>query len=374
MQLLKRLEEELAALSSAGLYRRLALPGGVDFSSNDYLGLANHPAMAEALSEALQQGLPVGSGGSRLLRGNHQSHVDLEERLAAFTGRPSHLLFSSGYEANLAVCTTLFRPGDLIFSDEANHASLIDGIRHCRAEKRIYPHGDLDFLGKALAGTRPDQARWIVTESHFSMEGSLTDVETLLALADQHGCGVVLDEAHATGLFGSRLAGLAQDRQLTHSPLVVIHTCGKALGCFGAFVSTVPLVRETLINRARHFIFSTAPPPMLPVLLQKALDLLRTEAKRARDLMRNVDHYRQAMAEHGFPCLHRSPIQPLILGSNERALRAACHLQEQGFDVRAIRHPTVPHDQARLRIAIHADHRSDQIDSLVRHIGEAMRP
>jgi len=374
MQLLKRMEEELADLRSAGLYRRLTLPGGIDFSSNDYLGLAKHPGMAQALQDALRRGLPVGSGGSRLLRGHHPGHEELEERLAGFTGRPSHLLFSSGYEANLAVCSTLIRPGDLVFSDEANHASLIDGIRHCRAQKRIYPHDDLEVLADALEETRGAQARWIVTESHFSMEGTLTKVDALLALAERHGCGVVLDEAHATGLFGSRLAGLAQDRQLHHSPLVVIHTCGKALGCFGAFVSTVPLVREILINRARPFIFSTATPPLLPVLLMKALELLETEPERVQNLMNNVDRFRHAMAEQGLPSGQRSPIQGVVLGSNDRALQAAGHLQSHGFDVRAIRHPTVPHGRARVRIAIHADHRSEQIESLARRIGETLQP
>ncbi|MCB9398958.1 MAG: 8-amino-7-oxononanoate synthase, partial [Acidobacteria bacterium] len=333
-----RLTSDLVQLRRAGLGRKLTLPNGLDFSSNDYLGLANHPLLRQLLVEALEKGLPVGSTGSRLLRGHQVQHADLEDNLSAWTGRSAHLLFGSGYDANMGVLATLIQSGDTVFSDEKNHASLIDGIRMTKAKKVIFPHNDLAFLAQAIE-SNPAEAKWIVAESVYSMDGDLCDVRSLMNLAEQTGSGLILDEAHATGLYGSRWAGLSQDLDSSLVPVVVIHTCGKALGCFGAIVSSSHLVRETLINRCRKFIFSTATSPILPVLIQSALHILGREPDRLTRLWDNIRYFSKGLTALSIPAQPESPIFPVVLGSNEAALAAAEAIQAQGLDVRAVRYP-----------------------------------
>ncbi len=249
----------LAELQTAGLLRQMRLPNGIDLVSNDYLGLAGHPSISEAMRAALDD-LPAGSGGSRLLRGHHEIFEIIEERLAAFSGTESALLFGSGYAANIGLLQAVVAPDDLVLSDERNHASLIDGIRLTKAATSIYPHQDLGALEAALQKPRRGRAL-IVTESVFSMDGDQTRLEDVCEIAERGGAGVIVDEAHATGLYGLRGSGRVEELGLRERVLATIHTGGKALGSGGAWVAGSRALRDVMVNRARSFIFSTAPLP-----------------------------------------------------------------------------------------------------------------
>lgn len=340
----------LAELQRAGLWRQMRLPHGIDLVSNDYLGLAEHSYLLERMRAALLR-LPAGSGGSRLLRGHHQPFAEVEERLAAFSGSQAALLFGSGYAANIGLLQAIVGPEDLLVSDERNHASLIDGIRLTKAKTAIYPHQDLDALSGVLK--TPGTGRAIViTESVFSMDGDLTPLADVVSMAEEHGAVVVVDEAHATGLYGARGSGRVEELGLRGRVLATMHTGGKALGSGGAWIAGSTALRDVLVNRARSFIFSTAPLPVLAAALDAALDLVEREPNRRSEVHRKSALLRQALSDAGVRIGGQSPIVPVMAGSNEAALALQAGLFAAGFDVRAIRPPTVAPGSARLRATV----------------------
>jgi len=345
-----RLAATLAELRAAGLLRQMRLPHGIDFVSNDYLGLAAHPYISERMTEALVR-LPAGSGGSRLLRGHHEVFQQVEERLAAFSGTEAALLYGSGYAANVGLMQAIVSPADLIVSDELNHASLIDGIRLTKARTEIYAHQNLDALKAALKAPRTGRAI-VVTESVFSMDGDLTPLTDIADIAQRHAAVLVVDEAHATGLWGARGSGRVEALGLRDRVLATVHTGGKSFGSGGAWVAGSRRLCDVMVNRARSFIFSTAPLPVLAAALDAGLDMMAREPQRRAEVHRKAAWLRQKLAEVDINVGGASPIVPVIAGSNESALELQAGLLDAGFDVRAIRPPTVPRGTARLRVTV----------------------
>ena len=345
----KRLRAHLAELERDGLLRKRRPPQGIDLSSNDYLGLAAHPYIRERMAAAVCA-TGVGSTGSRLLRGERECFTALEQRFAEFKGTERSLYFSSGYLANLAVLTTFPEAGDTIFSDELNHASLIDGARLSRAKRVVFPH--------LCPGVVPSGA-FLVTESVFSMGGDIAP----LADYEKSGGVLIVDEAHAVGLYGERGRGLTRGDDV----FVTVNPAGKALGVAGAFVAGPAWAIEYLEQRARPFIFSTAAPPAIAAALDASLDLIAAEPDR-RERVRSLSKYlRERLAEGDIVVPPGdSPIVPVIIGENDRAVAIAAALQQAGFDVRAIRPPTVPQDTARLRISVNVNLTEEILDKFVK--------
>jgi 8-amino-7-oxononanoate synthase len=346
------LAEALAARERAGLLRRMQPPRGlVDLASNDYLGLASHPLLIERTCEAVMS-LGVGAGGSRLLTGQRDAFTELEERLAAFSGTEAALLFGSGYAANLGLLTAVVGWDDVVLSDDRNHASLIDGIRLTGARKVVYPHGDVEAIATALREPRAGRA-FVVTESVFSMDGDLAPLVDLVEVAERHGALVIVDEAHATGLFGARGAGRVEELGLSQRVLATVHTGGKALGSAGAWVAGSRLLIDTLAQIARSFVFTTAPMPALAGALNAALDVMAAEPDRRAEVHRKARLLRGAFAAGGvLTSAHSSPILPIRVGENDAAVALQEALRAEGFDCRAIRPPTVPPGTARLRVTV----------------------
>jgi len=344
-------EQELDALDAQGQRRRLRLPQGIDLVSNDYLGLAGDARLIERMRDALGR-LGAGAGGSRLLRGHHGYFDATETRLAAFGGSETALLFSSGYMANLGLLSTIMTRDDLVLSDALNHASLIDGVRMSGARKHVYAHLDLNAVERVLRTLRPKRT-FIVTESVFSMDGDLAPLRELADLAEAHGALLIVDEAHATGLYGIRGSGRVEELGLRERVLATVHTGGKALGSGGAWVCGSRVLCDTLLNRARSFIFSTAPLPVLTAALDTALEIVQAEPDRRADVHRKADLLRVALRAGGVDCgASASPIVPVLVGRNEVAVDLQQRLLEVGFDARAIRPPTVPVGTARLRVTV----------------------
>jgi 8-amino-7-oxononanoate synthase len=346
----RHLAASLDELRRSGLFRQLRPPAGIDLVSNDYLGFADHPYLRGRMADALSV-LPAGSGGSRLLSGHHAVFDDIETRLAAFCGSQAALLFGSGYAANIGLLQAVVSPGDVVVSDEANHASLIDGIRLTKAETIIYRHQDLDGLEAALARPRRGRA-FVVTESVFSMDGDLTPLRDIASIAERHDALLLVDEAHATGLYGPLGSGRVEELGLRDRVLASVHTGGKALGSGGAWVAGSTALCGVLVNRARSFIFSTAPLPVLTAALHAGLDLLDREPARRVEVHRKSALLRRQLADAGIETPGESPIVPIVVGSNAAALDLQKHLVSAGFDVRAIRSPSVRPGTERLRVTV----------------------
>lgn len=353
---LARLTADLASLEACSQLRSLFQTAGISLCSNDYLALAQDSRLKRALIEALEAGVAVASTGSRLLSGNDASWEALEEEFAQFLGAEAALFFSSGYAANVGLLSALLREEDIVFSDQSNHASLIDGIRLSRARKVIFPHLDLNFLEDHLRRSAPERCeKFIVVESVFSMEGDRAPLVELAELGRKYGAALIVDEAHATGVFGPEGKGLVAEAGLERSVLACIHTCGKALASAGAFVAGSKTLKQYLVNRARTFIFSTASPPYLAAQIRAALKLVREANDRRERVLSLATSLRARLRDAGFDCgCSDSQIIPLLLGSNQRALDAAESLRCAGFVIRAIRPPTVPLGAARLRISVNA--------------------
>ncbi len=360
----------LSELQNAGLFRQMRLSNGIDLVSNDYLGLAVHPEISDAMRAALAD-LPAGSGGSRLLRGHHEIFERVESQLAQFSGTPSALLFGSGYAANIGLLQALVTSDDCIVSDERNHASLIDGIRLTKAETRIYPHQDLSALDSALQRSRKGRAI-VVTESVFSMDGDLTPLEEVCDIAERRGAAVVVDEAHATGMYGARGSGRVEELGLRERVLATIHTGGKALGSGGAWVAGSRALCDVMVNRARSFIFSTAPMPVLCAALNAGLQLVAGEPERRTDVHRKSRLLRRALAASGVSAGGESPIVPIIVGSNDAALSIQSGLMAAGFDVRAIRPPSVAPGTARLRVTVRYPVADEDLLSFARQVSHLL--
>jgi 8-amino-7-oxononanoate synthase len=367
------LDARLASLAEAGLQRDLMLPQGIDFVSNDYLGLARHPAIIERMQQALAE-CGVGSGGSRLLRGHQAAFDEIEDRLAIFCGTESTLLFSSGYAANVGLLQALIGKDDLVLSDEHNHASLIDGLRLSGARKIVYRHQDLAQVEQVLRAPRPRRT-FILTESLFSMDGDLTPLDELAAIATRHDALLIVDEAHATGLYGARGSGRIEECGVRDLVLASIHTGGKALGSAGAWIAASRTVRDTLVHRARSFVFSTAPLPVLCAALGAALDVSAREPERRAEVLRKSALLREALAASGFRgASDRSPILPIVVGGNEAAVALQRGMAAAGFDARAVRPPTVPEGTARLRVTVRQPVADDDLRRFASEVARLLAP
>ncbi len=380
-------ERDLEALRAQGLFRRrkvadsacrpeLTVDGkpAIAFCSNDYLGLAAQPEIAAALGDAARRH-GTGSGASHLISGHHRLHEALEARLAQFTGTQRALTFSTGYMANLALITSVCGRGDAVFSDQLNHASLIDACRLSRATIHRYAHRDVDALAAQLA--RSDARRkLVVTDAVFSMDGDIAPLPELLELCERHDAMLVVDDAHGFGVlgangrgtlshFGIDLQGAAASRSGT-APLAYMATLGKAAGVAGAFVAGSASLIEWLLQKGRTYIFTTAAPPALAAGLIEALRLLEQGDDRRAHLQELIARFRNTLRTRRWVLLDSATaIQPLVIGSNEEALRVADALMAEGLWVPAIRPPTVPAGTARLRLSFSAAHTETQIDRLV---------
>ena len=356
---------DLDGLDALGRTRRLLPSRGVDFSSNDYLALARSPRIAGAVAEAIADGVALGSGGSRLLRGNSAEHERLEAGAAAFFGSETALFFSSGYVANSVLLSTLPQRGDLLVHDDLVHASAREGMRLGRAECVAAAHNDAQAFADAIAAWRSRGGRgraWIAVESLYSMDGDRAPLAALADVADRHEAILIVDEAHATGVFGDSGRGLAADFQAREN-LITLHTCGKALGCEGALVCGPRTVRDFLINRGRGFIFSTAPSPLMAVAVAESLRVLADDPDRRARLHASIALAETALEPVGVRPMG-SQILPLVLGDDIQTMRVADALQQRGFDVRGIRPPTVPNGTSRLRISITLNASPDDIRAL----------
>jgi 8-amino-7-oxononanoate synthase len=351
---LRELEKGLRELETRSQRRTLAEIRGVNLCSNDYLGLAGHPELRVAVLDAVRDAERVGGTGSRLLSGHMGVWDEVEEEFARFIGVEAALYFGSGYAANVGLLTSLLTKNDLVFSDESNHASLIDGMRLSGARKIIYPHLDLNALESALREHRHESGRkFVVTETVFSMDGDVVALRNLVALCERFGAAAIVDEAHATAVHGPSGRGIAAEAGVLSNILASTHTCGKALASVGAFVCGSAVLREHLINHARTFIFSTAMPPYMAGQIRAVLRIaLGMDAQRA-DLLLRSRRLAAGLRAQGWDTAGCSTqIVPVVVGGNKEALAAAEFLQQRGFAVRAIRPPTVKEGSARLRFSV----------------------
>jgi 8-amino-7-oxononanoate synthase len=367
--MLDRMRADLLALRAKEQFRELALPSGIQLSSNDYLGLSAHPSLKLAIARAMEEDERLSSTGSRLISGNSARWDRLEAGFAEFLGVEAALYFSSGYAANVGLLGSILKPGDTVFSDSANHASLIDGIRLSRSRKVVFPHLDLDYLEDALRRDGESVERVIVVESVFSMDGDRAPLPELIDLCNRYGAFLIVDEAHTTGIDGPEGRGAVSAVGGSECILATVHTCGKALAAMGAFVAGSRTLRDFLINHARTFIFSTALPPYCAAHVQEALRLAaESEPERAR--LKELSGYaRERLHRAGYDTgASDSQIIPLVVGSNEAAVRFAAELTAAGFGVRAIRPPTVPPGTSRLRLSLNAKLSLSDIDAFAEAI------
>ena len=373
VDLLAAQRADLAGLAARGRLRSLAPRAGVDFASNDYLGLAGSAALADATRAALDRGVPVGSGGSRLLRGNHPEHEALEAEAAAFFGSAAAVFFATGFAANSALLATLPQRGDLVLADELIHASSHEGLRLTRAEHRLVRHNDADAYTQAIRAWRKGGATgqvWIAVETLYSMDGDFAPLAELSALARREGAILLADEAHATGIYGPGGRGLVAELPCREH-VISLHTCGKALGVEGALLCGPAALREFLVNRARGLIFSTAPSPLIAAVVRETLRIVADGDALRGDLQTRITAARALLAPLGAQCLG-SPIVPLVLGGDVRTMAVAARVQAAGFDVRGIRPPTVPEGTSRLRIVMTRNATLDDLAALAAVLAEAI--
>jgi 8-amino-7-oxononanoate synthase len=380
-----QLRAELSELDARGLKRSLrALATASEpeveidgrrvllFSSNNYLGLATHPALRAAARDAIER-WGCGTGSSRLIAGHSDLHAEVERRLAAFKGTEAALLFPSGYQANIGAIGALVRAGDHIYSDALNHASIIDGCRLARAEVHVYPHGDVAALEDALAATPARGRRLIVTDSVFSMDGDRAPLGALVAAAERHGALLMIDEAHATGVLGRRGAGLAEADGVTERIDVHMGTLGKALGGAGAYIAGSRALVDLLVNRGRSFVFTTGLAPAAVAAAGAAIGVVEREPERRSRVLGHAERLRTGLRALGLRVGGDTHIVPVLLGDNRLALAMGQALLEQGVLVQPIRPPTVPAGTARLRVAPMATHDDADIDRALEVFAAAAR-
>lgn len=368
------IEQKLADIRSRNLYRQLKRVDGeqdatvvlngrevLNLSSNNYLGLANHSALKEAAREALDR-YGCGSGASRLISGNMTAHEELEQRLARFKGTEAALVFNSGYQANVGIIATLVEKGDVVLSDQLNHASIIDGCRLSRATVSVYRHCDMDHLEGLLKKAPAKARKLIATESVFSMDGDIAPLRELVEMAERHGAMVMVDEAHATGVRGPNGAGVVAEMGLGDRVLVQMGTLGKALGAFGAYIAGSTALKDLLINRARSFIFTTSLPPVVLAMAGAAVDLVEKEPERQCTLRRNTERLRSGLEPLGYTVGGSTQIIPVMVGEEQPCMELAARLLDSGFYVQGIRPPTVPPGTSRLRVTTMATHTAEQME------------
>ena len=376
---MRDLGKELERIEAEGLYRRrrvvesaqgpvMTVDGRelLSFCSNDYLGLANHPEVVKAFQRGAER-YGVGSGASHLITGHSSAHHELEEALAEFTGRPRALLFSTGYMANLGVVSALTDRNDLIVEDRLNHASLIDAAQLAGGKLKRYPHNDLEAAEARLA----EGAELIAVDGVFSMDGDLAPLPQLAAAANRHGARLMVDDAHGLGVLGAHGGGTLEHFGLGLDQVpILMGTLGKAVGTFGAFVAGEEALIETLIQRARPYMYTTALPPAVAEATRVALRIARDEAWRRDHLNALIEHFRRGAQQLGLPLMDSpTPIQPLLIGDPKEALRLGDRLLERGILVTPIRPPTVPKGTARLRVTLSAAHSEEQVDRLLDALG-----
>ena len=381
---LSRLHQDLQGLEASGLRRSLSTArthgyhidlGGerlINVSSNDYLGLSQDPRIEAAAVAALRK-YGAGAGSSRLVGGHWEAHERVEARFARFKGAEAGLLFPTGYMANLGVLTSLVRREDLVCIDKLSHASLVDAARGCPGRVRVYPHlgyGKLGRLLEAHASASPDASRFVVTDAVFSMDGDVADLVRLSDFAERFGAVLVVDEAHGTGVLGERGAGLCERVGVEGRVDVVVSTASKALGCLGGVVTGKRVVIDTLVNRARSFIYTTAVPAAQAAGIEAALDIVEAEPWRRERLCALSVRLRDGLAALGWASCRPAggvvtPIVPLVVGGADAALSLADHLRAGGFFAPAIRPPTVAKGGSRVRLSVRADIPEEQIDRLV---------
>lgn len=374
---------EIEQRKQAGLYRTRRLISGpqqpelvadgkplLSFCSNDYLGLANHPGNIDALKSALPK-TGLGGAASHLVCGHHNAHHQLEQRLAAFTQRSSALFFSTGYMANLGVISALAGRGDTVFSDRLNHASIIDGCILSRARVRRYAHGDVSALEAMLAETSGHKL--VVTDGVFSMDGDVAPLKELARVCKTHDALLVVDDAHGIGVLGPQGRGSVLAEGLSESDVpVLIGTLGKAVGTSGAFVAGPEVLMDYLVQKARTYIYTTAMPPALAAATCASLDLVEADDQRREHLRALITRFRFGAEELGYELMpSQSPIQPIMVGGNQEALALSEALEQQGLLVTAIRPPTVPDGQARLRVTLSAAHTVEQVERLLRALAHS---
>jgi len=377
-------EERITSLRSEHRYRflrrvesaqdsRIVLDGRpvTLFCSNNYLGLADHPALKQAAQKAAER-YGCGSGASRLISGNMRLHEELEARLASFKRSEEALLFNNGYTANVGVLSSLMGQGDTIFSDALNHASIIDGCRLSRAKVKIYNHRDADHLESLLSSSPGTGKRLIVSDTLFSMDGDLAPLPDLVDLARRYDCLLMLDEAHAVGVMGPQGRGVAEHFGLEDEVDISVGTLGKALGGFGAFAACNASLKEFLINHARSFIYSTSLPPPVLAAARKALEIVENEPERRERLHRNARALGKGLRSLGFPVSEPlTPIQCVVLGEEAMAMDLCEHLLLQGVYAQGIRPPTVPVGTARIRFSLMATHTDEDIRAALKALASA---
>ena len=367
ISILDSLRAELDSLAARQELRQLGQMEEVNLCSNDYLGLSTDPRLARAVAAALETGSAVASTGSRLLSGNAAAWEELESDFARFIGTEAALFFSSGFAANVGLLSAILGPDDTVFSDESNHASLIDGMRLSRARKMIFPHLDLNFLEDALRRCDSAGRKIIVVESLFSMEGDRAPLPELLSLADRCGADLIVDEAHATGVFGPRGRGFVAAAGANAQVLATVHPCGKALACAGAFVCGTETLKQFLVNRARTFVYSTALPPYFAAQIAKAVEIVAEADAQRHRLLNLAGFLRSRLQDAGFNTgTSDSQIVPVLLGETDAAVHYARELSRHGFAVRPIRPPTVPEGQSRLRLSVTTMLSEEVLDRLVK--------
>jgi len=379
------LQRQLESRAAQGLQRRrrvLETPQGarvtvdgkpyLSFCSNDYLGLANHPQLIAALQQGAQQ-YGVGAGASHLVSGHSGAHHELEQALAAFVGKPDALLFSTGYLANFGAVQALVGRGDTVFADKLNHASLNDAMLLSRASVKRYRHSDVAHLAQLLEQTSGGR-RLIITDAVFSMDGDIAPLPELLALCEEHDAWLLVDDAHGFGVLGKEGRGSLAHFSLDAPRIIYMATLGKAAGVSGAFVAAEAVVTETLVQNARSYIYTTASPPALASALLTSLAVMREEEWRREQLRELIAQLRAGLSGLPWPLMQsETPIQPLLVGSNEDAVALSEGLRARGIWVPAIRPPTVPQGTARLRISLSAAHSADDVARLVEELHELAR-
>lgn len=334
------------------------------FCSNDYLGLANHPQLIAALQQGVLQ-WGVGAGAAHLVSGHFAPHHELEQQLAAFVGKPSALLFSTGYMANLGTVQALVGKGDTVFADKLNHASLNDAMLLSRAETKRYRHGDMAQLAQLLAQTHSGR-KLIITDAVFSMDGDIAPLRELLVLCEQHDAWLYVDDAHGFGVLGEQGSGALAHFGISSKRIIYMATLGKAAGVSGAFVAAEQAVIDTLVNHAHSYVYTTATPPALSVALLQSLQLIARGDELRLHLNRLIAQLRKGLSDLPWQLMpSATAIQPLLIGDNHRTLKLSEGLRERGIWVAAIRPPTVPQGTARLRVTLSAAHSAADVDRLI---------
>ena len=342
----------------------------IDLSSNDYLGLSGHPKMIDAAKDAAET-YGTSSSASRLLSGDLEISHELEEQTAKFKGKEKALIFNSGYQANVGIISALYGAGDVIFSDKLNHASIVDGLMLSGAKFFRFQHNDTAHLESLLAQERPKfKNALIITETIFSMDGDRPNLKSLVALKDKFHCKLMVDEAHATGIFGENGSGIVEEENLTDKIDLIMGTFGKALGSFGAYLAASGQTIEYMINKCRSFMYSTALPPATIACNLTAIELIREEPHRRRELLKSAAYLRNALKEKGFDIKGTSQIVPVIIGESHATIKMAEALQEKGYWVLPIRPPTVPQGEARLRFSLTFDNKIAVLERLADDISK----